>query len=506
MATQINRLDYNREKQILVNLILNNEYCRRVLPALEDEYFRSKSAGTILGWIRSYYDSFKTAPKHHIKDIFETEAQGLGQDECDQIESVLTHIDQVADTENQNVDYLVDAAYKYCKSRLLELQVAAAQKHLSEGNFDLAEEALSKRFEINIKTETAVSWSDTTLIKDTIEYMVRKEDPDTAFFRFPGRMGEFFGTLERAWFVAFIAPSKRGKTIYMAETIIAAIQQRKNIVFFSLEMPTKQVFARVLKCVVGNRPGEEDYVVENPIFDCEKNQDGTCDKPNRKGFGSLLIDGEKLTYDESPGWEVCTECRGTPDFYPISWKIPAKKEKLNEAAYFKKANAFMRLYGKHCRTIFYPSKTATVSDMLNDLHALEHNENFIADIIVIDYADLIKPPRGGEKRHTLDDIWEELRSLEQSKNVLLVTASQTNRGAVDAKYIREQDIAEDYTKIAKLDLGIGLCQTEEMKDQGLMNLNKVVYRHGEFIQSHTCTVLQELSNMQAILDSEFQFL
>lgn len=504
--TQVNRLDYSREKQILVNIIINQEYCRRVLPALEHDYFRSRSANKIIYWVREYFNSYKVAPGGHIRDIFEQETAGLEQDEKDQIESVLTHIEEVADTENQNLDYMVAVAYQFCKSRLLEIQVAAAQKHISEGNYDLAEEALSKRFEINAKNSTALAWNDPSFIKETIEYMVKKDDPDSAFFRFPGRLGYFLGNFERSWFVAFIAPSKRGKTIYMVETIIAAIQQGLNVVFFSLEMPAKQVFARALKCVVGNRPGTEEYDVASPIFDCVKNQSGECEKGERVGFGSILIDGELTSFEDAPGWVVCTECRGTPDFEPAGWRVPVTKEPLNEAEYFSKVNAFMRLYGKRCRTIFYPSKTVSVADFSNDLDSLEHNENFIADVVVIDYADLIKPPRGGEKRHTLDDIWEELRAVEQSRNILLVTASQTNRGGVDAKYLREADIAEDYTKIAKLDLGIGLCQTDTMKEEGTMNLNKVVYRHGEFIQSHTCTVLQELGNMQAILDSEFQYL
>lgn len=504
--TQVNRLDYSREKQILVNLILNNEYCRRVLPVLEPEYFRSRSAVRIISWVSDYYGSFKSAPRGHIRDIFENESQGLDPDEKDQIETVLSHIEEVISTDNQNIDYLVDVAYKFCKNRLIEIQVAAASKHITEGKFDLAEEALAKRFEANILMNKAVAWNDRGLIKDTISYMIHKDDPDTAFFRFPGRLGQFIGNLERAWFVAFIAPSKRGKTIYMAETIIAAIQQGLNVVFFSLEMPTKQVFARVLKCVVGNRPSDEEYEVMSPVFDCEHNQKGKCDKSQRQGFGEIYMDDRRLTYEEASGWQVCTECRGTIDFEPAAWKIPVKKKPLNESEYFAKSNAFMRLYGKRCRTFFYPSKTAGVADFVNDLDALEHNENFIADVVVIDYADLIKPAKGGEKRHVLDDIWEDLRAVEQSRNLLLVTASQTNRGGKDSKYLKDTDIAEDYSKIAKLDLGIGLCQTDEMKEEGMMNFNKVVYRHGEFVQSHVCSALQELSNMQSILDSEFKLM
>jgi len=500
------KLDFSIEKQILVNLILNSDYCAKVLPVLEKEYFKSRSAGFIIRWVREYYNSYSTAPKQHINDIYTDKVRSLENEEREQIEAVLNHISDIAETENNNTQYLIDTAFTFCKQKLLEIQIVAAQKHLSDGNFDLAEEALSKRFELREKITNAVAWNDQNLINETVQYLAKNNEDDNVFFKFPGRLGTFIGPLERAWFVAFIAPSKRGKTIYMVESIITAIQRGLNVVFFSLEMPTKQIFARVLKNVVGNKPSIKGYTVMSPIFDCELNQKGECAKTERTGFGSLLQGGIKVSFNEAPDWNVCTACRGTSEFIPCGWEIPIEKEALNEVEYTKRVNAFMRLYGKRCRTIFYPSKTATTVDITNDLDALEHNENFIADVVVIDYADLIKPQRNAEKRHTLDDVWEELRSIEQSRNLLLITASQTNRGAVDAKYIKDSSIAEDYSKIAKLDLGIGLCQTDEMKKNGEMNLNKVVYRHDEFVQSHTCMVLQELGNMQAVLDSEFSII
>jgi hypothetical protein len=141
-----------------------------------------------------------------------------------------------------------------------------------------------------------------------------------------------------------------------------------------------------------------------------------------------------------------------------------------------------------------------------ELDRLEQSENFIADVVVLDYGDLVRPKKGtGTKRFDLDEIWEDYRNIQQRRKLLFVTASQTNRGSADAKFIRATDVAEDYSKIAKLDLGIGLCQIDTMKAQGMINLNKIAFRHGEFVESHTCTVLQELSYMQSNIDSEYQF-
>jgi hypothetical protein len=142
--------------------------------------------------------------------------------------------------------------------------------------------------------------------------------------------------------------------------------------------------------------------------------------------------------------------------------------------------------------------------MNSELDILIERENFFSDMIIADYADLIKPKSGaGQKRLELDDIWEGLRSMGQSRQNALVTASQTNQKAVDSRYIRQTDIAEDFSKLAKVDVGIGLAHTEDMKTAGILNANIVASRHYEFQLPHTCSILQDLSSMQGHLDSEF---
>ncbi len=171
-----------------------------------------------------------------------------------------------------------------------------------------------------------------------------------------------------------------------------------------------------------------------------------------------------------------------------------------------RVDSFNALYGGYMRYIFHPSKTATVEDIVRDVTILEVRENFIADVVIIDYADLIKPSTPDNKRLELDDIWEGLRALGQSKQVLVVTASQTNKGGVGSTIITELDIAEDFSKLAKLDLGIGIAYTSRMKVAGLSNLNKIVSRHTQYTIDRPCTVLHKLNRIQPYLDSEFQWL
>jgi hypothetical protein len=54
-----------------------------------------------------------------------------------------------------------------------------------------------------------------------------------------------------------------------------------------------------------------------------------------------------------------------------------------------------------------------------------------------------------------------MRAMAQERNILIWTASQVNRKAVDKKIIRKEDIAEDFGKIAIVDGAVAICQTKE---------------------------------------------
>ncbi len=504
MAITRTRLDFNREKQVLINLILNSTYCDRVLPIIKPEYFDSKYASTLLDWVGTYFDTYGVAPKEHINEMFEEHGTSLEQDVHEQVGNVLQHLSDVADTEVHNIDYLIDIANDLFREKHLKLQNAAQQHYLDKGDLVGAENVMLEQYQgIEGHSTEVTAFNDDEYMRECIRDMVMQQDIETAFFRFSGKLGDFIGPVNRGWFVAYLAPSKRGKTTYMLDAVIDSVHQRLNTLVISLEMPKKQLMQRYALAVTGAKPEMDPYTTMVPIMDCKLNQNGECLKDERAGYGAILTDDGIAAYEDEEDWQVCTECRGKKDFEPSAWKVPVEKETVSEGDYFKKVNKFNRLFGKYGRIVHFPSKSKTVAELKQEVHYLEINENFIPDVIVIDYADLIKPDSAGEKRHQLDDIWEGLRGWGQEKHALMISASQTNRISADVEFLRDIHVTEDYSKIAKLDIGIGLCQTDLMKIMGMMNLNKVVHRHFEFIQSHVCTVLQEMTHQQSTLDSEF---
>ena len=85
-------------------------------------------------------------------------------------------------------------------------------------------------------------------------------------------------------------------------------------------------------------------------------------------------------------------------------------------------------------------------------------------MILVDYADLLRPPRStGEKRHELEETYEGLRGLAQSYEIPVWTASQTNRGGLNAEVITMESISEAFNKCFVADFIFSLSRTIQDK-------------------------------------------
>ena len=94
----------------------------------------------------------------------------------------------------------------------------------------------------------------------------------------------------------------------------------------------------------------------------------------------------------------------------------------------------------------YPTKSAGVTTLYNHLEKLKQY-NTSPDMIIVDYADLLRSSnKSEEKRHQLESIYEELRGMAQEFKCSVWTASQTNRSGLSAEVITMEAISEDFNK------------------------------------------------------------
>ena len=123
----------------------------------------------------------------------------------------------------------------------------------------------------------------------------------------------------------------------------------------------------------------------------------------------------------------------------------------------------------------YPTKTASVQTIRNHLESLKSREDFKPDLVLVDYGDLLKPStQMKEKRNELEEIYETLRGTAMIHKCPLWTASQTNRGALNAEVITMESISEAFNKCFPADFIISISRTPQDKqnNSGVMFVAK----------------------------------
>jgi hypothetical protein len=114
---------------------------------------------------------------------------------------------------------------------------------------------------------------------------------------------------------------------------------------------------------------------------------------------------------------------------------------------------------------------STPNDIRAFLKEFELKRGYIPDVLIVDYLDLMNP----NEKVSADNVFEkDKRSTEQLRQILVdydmigITASQQNRGAVTATDLNHSHIAGGISKINTTDTYASIIFTDAMKAAGEM--------------------------------------
>lgn len=151
----------------------------------------------------------------------------------------------------------------------------------------------------------------------------------------------------------------------------------------------------------------------------------------------------------------------------------------------------------------YPTKTASIMTLRNHLERLK-SSGFKADMVVVDYADLLSTKSStGQKWSDLEGLYEDLRATAQIFDISIVTASQTNRTALNQEVVTLESISDAFSKCFVADLIITLSRTPEDKTKNSGRFFIAKNRNGT--DGVVFPIEMDTSNVQIhVLDSELE--
>lgn len=172
----------------------------------------------------------------------------------------------------------------------------------------------------------------------------------------------------------------------------------------------------------------------------------------------------------------------------------------------RKPKSFLRLmqslrekYAGKLQIAHFPTKSVTISQIAAHAATLERKP----DLVLVDYADLVRPVRKRDDRYIeLVEVYEDLRRMAGELAVPIWTASQANRPSVGQKVIGMDGLAGAFEKAAVMDVGISVGDDEEALRRGEMKLFVMGNRLGRDGFEIACEVDWEKMNVRAVADAE----
>lgn len=119
----------------------------------------------------------------------------------------------------------------------------------------------------------------------------------------------------------------------------------------------------------------------------------------------------------------------------------------------------------------FPNRTLSVDMLEAYIDTLEQVAQFTPDILLLDYAKLLKLTGSAEtRRFAIGDNVEALRALAIKRNIAVVTADQLNRGGYDRKTAHSTHIGEDWSQVHTADIVLTHSATDAEMQQGLCRI------------------------------------
>jgi len=403
------------EQTILKNLIYNEEYLRKVLPFIKDEYFTDKTERMLFTEISEFVSRYNTTPTIEAIGLAVKERRNLSDDEVEKSESYLQEI-ALAKGEESKIQWLIEKSEAFCQERAIYNAVLGSisildgkDKTHDKGQIPkILSDALAVTFDSSVGHDYLEN-SD-----ERYEFYHRHEERipfDLEFFNKITKGGLPSKTLNIA-----LAGTGVGKSLFMCHCAAGAMSLGRNVLYITMEMAEERIAERI------------DANLLNVTVD---------------DLNSLPKD----MYDK---------------------KIAKMKEKTTGKLIIKEYPT-ASASATHFRTLL---------NELNLKRSFTPDIIFI-DYLNICCSSRIKAGANVNSYTYVKSIAEELRGLAVEFGVPIVSATQTTRSGYGSSDPGLEDTSESFGLPATADLMFALITSEELEELGQLMVKQLKNRYSD---------------------------
>lgn len=415
-----------------------------IAPGWVPDTFSSRWANLVGKWSVDYFNQYKDAPGiQGITGLYEEWAPSVDKDVSDLVYRWLSSLD--GDT-GISSEYAIDLIGKIATRTSTKKLADQVQGALAKGKVDDAARLVEgwNRPRLGQQADGTFLLADESAIEQAWSSAVNTEP----LIKYKGALGEFFGPmLARDSFVAILAPEKRGKSTWLLDMAWKGVLQHRKVAFFSIgDMSEPQVIKRL--AIKAARKSTFPGTFQIPLT---------------------------LRYENK---EPVIECKP----YPVTQGLTLTEAKQAILQHAGEDGTRLRLVTRPAGTVSAFDITAMVEQWADD--------GWVADIIVIDYADIMAGPPGcKELRDKINANWTQMRALSTQMRALVLTATQADTDGYSSWLLSQRNFSNDKRINAHVTGIVGINSTDHEKRLGITRLNWPTLREQEFMNQNPSSLV-----------------
>lgn len=231
------------EEVILVNLMMNEEYTRKVIPFLKEEYFTDSVEKTLFKEINEFVLQYNAVPTKEALSIRLSDRTGVAPNDYKQATAFIDTVD--VEYQHPNFEWLVKESEKFCQNAALTNAImdsihiidGKSAEHSKDNIPQILSDALAVSFDHDIGHNYM---EDAEKRYDFYNADEEKLPFDLDIFNKITK-----GGLNRKSLTCVLGPPGGGKTITLCHFAASYLSSGKNVLYITMEMAEERISERI---------------------------------------------------------------------------------------------------------------------------------------------------------------------------------------------------------------------------------------------------------------------
>jgi len=305
------------EQLIITNLVYNEEYGRKIIPFLKEEYFPDYTYKTVYNLINDYVKNYNAFPTIEALAIDLTNKEGLNEETFKRCKDTLSGIKK--EDKPSELQWLIDQTEKFCQEKAVYNAIMASIQILDDKSGKTSKGAIPQILSdaLGVSFDTHIGHDFIEDADSRFEFYHTKEVRIPFDLSYLNKITQ--GGLPKKTLNIALAGTGVGKSLFMCHCAAANLTAGLNVLYITLEMAEERIAERIDANLL-DIPVDELKLIPKDSYDKKIN------RLKRKTEGKLVIK------------EYPTACAGSANFRHLLNELKIKKNFAPDIIYIDYLN------------------------------------------------------------------------------------------------------------------------------------------------------------------------